>query len=77
VYNPVAAGKEWYNGRNRLSIACSEDGKIWKDIYQLENKTGGEFSYPAIVTGTDGSILITYTYDRKNIKFIVAQTDVP
>ncbi|MCB9247577.1 MAG: exo-alpha-sialidase [Ignavibacteriales bacterium] len=46
VYNPLLQGKEWSNGRNILNVAISSDGKIWKDIFQLENENNGEFSYP-------------------------------
>ncbi len=70
VYNPGVAGKEWFNGRNELRVAISTDGINWKDIWQLEKHTGGEYSYPAIIQSSDGLIHITYTYDRKNIKYV-------
>jgi alpha-L-fucosidase len=63
-------GADWYNGRNKLSLASSSDGIHWTDIMALENRKEGEFSYPAIIQSGNGQIYVTYTYDRKNIKFI-------
>ena len=75
VYNPLLHGKEWYNGRNVLNVAISNDGKNWEDIYQLENEKEGEFSYPAVIQASDGTIHITYTYKREKIKYIVLDID--
>ncbi len=71
VYNPLLHGKEWYNGRNVLDVAISEDGVNWKDIYRLEKHKDGEYSYPAVIQASDGTIQITYTYNRKTIKYVV------
>lgn len=71
VYNPLAAGKEWWEGRSKLKVAASEDGRHWKDVYTLEDQPKGEFSYPAIIQSPDGLIHITYTADRKNIRHVV------
>lgn len=71
VYNPLTTGKEWYNGRNKLSVALSRDGVEWKDIYTLENEEKGEFSYPAVIQATNQLVHITYTFNRKNIKHVV------
>lgn len=64
VYNPIT------KGRNKLSLAGSYDGKIWEDLMILENQTEGEFSYPAIIQSRDGTIHITYTYNRNTIKYV-------
>lgn len=64
VYNPIT------KGRNKLSLAGSYDGKIWEDLMILENQTEGEFSYPAIIQSGDGTIHITYTYNRNTIKYV-------
>ncbi len=71
VYNPLLHGAEWFNGRNVLNVAFSNDGIKWKDIYQLENKKKGQFSYPAVIQASDKSIHITYTYNRQTIKYVV------
>jgi predicted neuraminidase len=71
VYNPDLPGKEWNNGRAKLHVAISADSTHWKDILRLENGTKEEFSYPAVIQAKDGSVHVTYTYDRKNIKHVV------
>ena len=71
VYNPLIPGKEWFNGRFKLNIAQSVDGKNWKDILVLEDGTKEEYSYPAIIQSSDGKVHISYTFDRKNIKYLV------
>lgn len=71
VYNPDVPGKDWMNGRGKLRVARSVDGKTWDDIAVLENGTTQEYSYPAIIQTSDGLIHISYTYDRKNIKHVV------
>ena len=73
VYNPDLPGKDWWNGRGKLRVAFSKDGKSWKDIAVLEDGTSAEYSYPAIIQGSDGLIHITYTFDRKNIKYVVLE----
>lgn len=65
VCNPVE------KGRHKLSLLASYDGKNWKELIVLENQEKEtEFSYPAIIEGSDGTIYITYTYNRKRIKFV-------
>jgi predicted neuraminidase len=70
VYNPLLAGKEWWEGRSVLKLAVSNDGKQWNNIDTLEEKKDGEYSYPAIIQSADGLIHIVYTYNRKCIKYI-------
>ncbi len=65
VCNPIE------KGRHKLSVLASYDGKEWKNLIDLEDQEKGtEFSYPAIINSADGTIYITYTYNRKTIKFI-------
>lgn len=71
VYNPDTPGKDWFNGRAKLRVAESTDGLLWKDVLSLENGTTQEFSYPSIIQASDGTVHICYTYDRKNVKYVV------
>jgi len=65
-------------GRNKLSIAISDEnletkdvGKNWKVIGDLEYEPKKEFSYPCIIEDQNGLIHITYTYKRKTIKHVI------
>ncbi len=71
VYNPLLAGKDWWEGRHVLNLAISDNGLQWKDVYVLENQTSGEFSYPSIIQDSDGMVHITYTWQRKKIKHVI------
>ena len=70
VYNHLT------KGRNMLNVAISIDGKNWKAAALLENdKTGTEFSYPAVIQTNDGLVHITYTWNRKQIKHVVVDPE--
>ncbi|QGY48226.1 sialidase [Maribellus comscasis] len=64
ISNPVE------KGRNKIDVKISADGKNWFDLIVLEDQPEGEFSYPAIIEGSDGTIHITYTYNRKTVKYV-------
>jgi len=64
ICNPIE------KGRNKLAVLSSADGKSWNNLIILEDQPEGEFSYPAIIQGKDGTIHITYTYNRKTIKYV-------
>jgi len=56
--------------RSPLNLALSEDeGKTWKKMATLEDQAG-EFSYPAIIQARDGQLHITYTWNRRHIKYL-------
>ena len=57
-------------GRNKLSLFGSTDGINWIEMLVLEDEKEGEFSYPAIIQATDGTVHISYTYNRKKIKYV-------
>jgi predicted neuraminidase len=58
--------------RSPLNIALSDDeGKTWKKAATLEDQPG-EFSYPAVIEGQDGLLHITYTWNRRHIKYVTA-----
>ena len=66
VFNPVV------KGRNILAIAISKDGIHWDAAVLLENdaNSDAEFSYPAVIQTKDGTIHITYTWNRKLIRHV-------
>jgi predicted neuraminidase len=71
VYNPTekTAG-QWGGLRSPLNVAVSKDGLKWTDIIVLENEPG-EYSYPAVIESKDGSLHVTYTWNRKKIMHVV------
>lgn len=73
VYNPLPQGQEWWEGRSRLHVLASPDGRKWQYLITLENQQRGEYSYPAIIEAEDGIVHITYTAERKNIRHVVLQ----
>ena len=64
ICNPIE------KGRNKLALLASTDGKEWNNLFTLEDHPEGEFSYPAIIQGTDGTVHITYTFNREKIKYV-------
>ena len=69
VYNPVTVppGEEMAP-RTPLVVAVSDDGEHWDDIFTAADGPG-EYSYPAIIQGTNGHLYMTYTWLRQNIDF--------
>lgn len=63
IYNDTASG------RSPLNLAVSKDGEHFTNFATLENQPG-EFSYPALIEGSDGSLHMTYTYNRKTIAYV-------
>lgn len=59
----------WGGPRTPLNVAVSLDGHIWETILILEDEPG-EFSYPAVIQGNDGTVHITYTWNREKIKYV-------
>jgi len=70
VYNPMQSGTEWVNGRNKLAVAVSADGKNWKDMAVLEDQPDGEFSYPSVIQTSNKMVHVVYTANRKSIKHV-------
>ena len=57
-------------GRNKLALMGSFDGREWKTLLMLEDRQEGEYSYPAIILRKNGMIDITYTFNREKIKHL-------
>ncbi|MGN1376383.1 MAG: family 78 glycoside hydrolase catalytic domain [Prevotella sp.] len=55
--------------RNPCSIAVSNDGKSWNKQLTLEDSPIGDYSYPAIIQGKDGTLHCTYTWRRFRIAY--------
>jgi predicted neuraminidase len=65
------------SGRTPLNLAVSRDGEHFRMFYTMEDQPG-EYSYPAMIQGRDGDLRITYTWNRKRIRFVrVPLTVVP
>jgi predicted neuraminidase len=61
VYNDLESG------RSSLAVSMSDDeGKTWKWKRHLEKQQGGQFHYPSVIQGRDGSIHVTYSYFIRN-----------
>ena len=56
--------------RTPLSVAVSTDGREWKHALTLEESPIGEYSYPCIIEGCDGTLHILYTWRRERIKHV-------
>lgn len=72
VYNPTP------EGRSPLALAVSQDGINFHPFLTLENESGQEFSYPALIQLRTGDLAITYTWHRKRIRYAsVPLTSIP
>lgn len=74
IYNhyghwPHRSGKGF---RYPLNLAYSEDGISWKQVATLESEPmDAGYAYPAIIQSADGLLHISYTWDRRRIKYVV------
>ena len=73
VYTPLGLtpGSE-FGPRTPLVLALSPDGHHWHTVLTLEDGPG-EYSYPTVVEGDDGTLHIVYTYHRTQIKYVHVQ----
>ncbi|SEL33906.1 sialidase family protein [Parapedobacter koreensis] len=76
VYNHSTRKGEEPKGRNVLNLALSDDGKDWKPIMTLENEPIEDgYAYPAVIQSSDGLVHITYTYNRRSVKYVVVDPE--
>lgn len=74
--NVVVVFNNAHRGRGNLSVALSDDdGKTWPWIRSLEDESlpgymTGEYSYPCVITASDGLYHVAYTYRKTNIKHV-------
>lgn len=80
AFAPVRKRSGLGPGRTPLVLGLSEDeGKTWPHKIVLEDLPEDasegtdpvEFSYPAVIQASDGSLHVTYTYRRHSIKHVV------
>jgi alpha-L-rhamnosidase len=59
-----------HKGRGILNVAISDDGRTWSAALVLEHvdAPGRQFSYPAVIQGSDGLVHVVYTWHREGIK---------
>jgi predicted neuraminidase len=63
--------------RTPLNLAVSRDGEHFKNFKVLESEPG-EYSYPAIIENARGDLDLTYTWNRKSIKYVhIPLAEVP
>lgn len=72
--NWVLVNNDTEEGRGRLTVMMSEDeGKTWPWVKRLADDTITRSHYPAIITGMDGMMHVTYSFfgenNRKNIRY--------
>lgn len=56
-------------GRTPLNLAISRDGEHFR-MFQVLESDPGEYSYPALVQGKNGDLHMTYTWNRKKIRYL-------
>lgn len=65
------------SGRTPLNLAVSRDGEHFRMFKTLEDAPG-EYSYPALIQGKTGDLHITYTWNRKRIRYLrVPLSEIP
>lgn len=63
--------------RTPLNLAISADGEHFRMFATLEDQPG-QYSYPSMIQGKDGSLHITYTWKREKIRYAnIPLSDIP
>jgi len=63
VYNDTMTG------RTPLNLAVSRDGERFR-MFRVLAEGPGEYSYPAMILGRDRALHITFTWNRKEIRYV-------
>jgi predicted neuraminidase len=64
-------------GRSPLNLAVSRDGDRFRMFRTLVDDPG-EYSYPAMIAGSDGALHITFTWLRKQIRYLrIPLSEIP
>lgn len=74
IYNHAAHSRDRAGKGPRwpLNIALSDDGLSWRNVLTLESApVPAGYAYPAMIQGRDGRVHITYTVNRKHIRYVV------
>lgn len=70
IYNDFATLPGTNKGpRTPISLACSADGTEWHHFLTFEKSPISQYSYPAIIQGSDGTLHCTYTWRRQRIAY--------
>src|SRR5436190_554452 len=56
-------------GRTPLDLAVSRDGEHF-EMFRVLEREPGEYSYPALIQGSNGDLHMTYTWNRKRICYV-------
>lgn len=71
VYNHAKTPEgKWGGPRTPLNVAVSDDGVNWSAAVVLEDEPG-EYSYPAVIQASDGTVHVLYTWHRVRMKHAV------
>lgn len=70
VYNDFATIPGEKKGpRTPLCVAISDDGEHFRNFVTLEDSPVDQYSYPAVIQGSNGNLHITYTWRRLRIAY--------
>jgi predicted neuraminidase len=75
VYNHTSRNKGTPRGREMINVAVSDNGIDWKPALTLDREPRAEFSYPAVIQSADGKVHITYTWQRRKIRYFIVDAD--
>jgi len=75
VYNHTNRRTGMPRGREMINVAVSDNGVDWKPALTLDREEKAEFSYPAVIQASGGSVHITYTWKRSKVQHFELNPD--